>query len=300
MTQDQALQQFLQVHQLPGNYLSHVERRFSPLANALAEHRKEAQRPLVVGINGSQGSGKSTLASLLALLLNQLYELNVVDLSIDDFYLTRQSRQQLAETEHPLLATRGVPGTHDTKLMRKTLQALVSETGKVSVPRFDKARDDRLPTTQWQRIEAPLDLVIIEGWCLGVEAQDDALLSEPINELEAQADPDGKWRAYVNSQLKRHYPSIHSMVDVWIMLQAPSFDSVYQWRLEQEQKLAEKTGDMDTHIMSPLQLMHFIQHYQRLTEHALKTLPQQMHFLFKLDTNREIIEATTPNSVHLS
>ncbi len=141
----QTLQKFLHEQQLPAHFLEAIENWHMPLAKKLAAQRSQAGRPLLIGINGSQGSGKSTLAALLTLLLTETYQLKSIALSIDDFYLTRDSRLALAEKVHPLLATRGVPGTHDIPLMRSTLQSLAYDQGEVQIPRFDKASDDRYP-----------------------------------------------------------------------------------------------------------------------------------------------------------
>ena len=44
----------------------------------------------------------------------------------------------------PLFLTRGVPGTHDTKLLLKCLKSLKNHNfRKVLIPRFDKSTDDR-------------------------------------------------------------------------------------------------------------------------------------------------------------
>jgi len=303
---DQALKGFLTRHRLPPRFLQLVEAWYAPLAEELASKHATAGRPLLVGINGSQGSGKSTLASLLALLLKQIHGLRVVQLSIDDFYLRRESRRLLAERVHPLLATRGVPGTHDLPLMRETLQQLLQGDGDVPIPRFDKATDDRRPADQWEHASTPLDLVILEGWCFGSPAQSEEALLKPVNELEAREDPDAVWRRYVNSQIVEHYQSIYQMVDLWIMLQAPSFDCIYQWRLEQEQKLADKlelaadSAPGQNQVMSAQQIARFIQHYQRLTEHTLQQLPAGVHYLFRLDRERRIIANTSPREALLS
>ena len=79
--------------------------------------------PLVLGICGAQGSGKSTLAEALAERLER-DGLACAVLSLDDLYLTRAERERLARGVHPLLATRGPPGTHDTSLGIAVLDAL--------------------------------------------------------------------------------------------------------------------------------------------------------------------------------
>ncbi len=288
---------FLRAQRLPDAYLSLVERWFGPLAADIARYRAEADRPLLVGINGAQGSGKSTLAALLSLLLASVHGRRAIDLSIDDFYLTREQRLRLAEQVHPLLATRGVPGTHDVPLMIQTLEALRGAMDEVPVPRFDKARDDRVPAAQWTRVAAPLDVVILEGWCLGVPPQAPEALTRAVNALEEREDPHAVWRRYVNDAIARDYLPLYERVDIWVMLQAPSFDCVFQWRAEQEEKLALRQGPASrTRVMDAAALERFIQHYQRLTEHGLRTLPGRVHHLYRLNADRAIVEAVRPRS----
>ena len=300
MDRNDKLHSFLKEQRLPLSFLMTVDEWYMPLAGRIAKHHEAAGRTLLIGVNGSQGSGKSTLAALLTQLLAKEFGLKAIDLSIDDFYLTRQSRVSLARQIHPLLETRGVPGTHDVSLMCETLQQLTRENSDVSIPRFDKACDDRYPARQWDKVSAPFDVVIVEGWCLGTPAQAEAALHNPVNDLEAREDPDGHWRRYVNQQIGGRYQDIYQMMDLWIMLQAPSFACVYQWRLEQEEKLAAKllAGDQQNsshyRVMTATQISRFIQHYQRLTEHSLDQLPARVHFLFSLDAARQIVAYAEP------
>jgi len=285
---------------LPLSFLKTIDAWYMPLAERLSKHQAAASRTLLIGVNGSQGSGKSTLAALLTQLLVENFGLKAIDLSIDDFYLTRQSRLLLAKQIHPLLETRGVPGTHDVSLLCKTLQQLTRENRAVSIPRFDKACDDRYPESEWDKVSAPFDVVIVEGWCLGTPAQTDEELHKAVNDLEAREDPDGSWRRYVNEQIKGRYQDLYQMMNFWIMLQAPSFEHVYRWRLEQEEKLAEKLlqGEQENssrnRVMTATQINRFIQHYQRLTEHALKQLPGRVHYRFSLDADRQIVACDEP------
>jgi D-glycerate 3-kinase len=302
MDRNDKLHSFLKEQRLPLSFLKTVDEWYMPLAGRIAKHHEAAGRTLLIGVNGSQGSGKSTLAALLTQLLAKEFGLQAIDLSIDDFYLTRQSRVSLARQIHPLLETRGVPGTHDVSLMCETLQQLTRENSDVSIPRFDKACDDRYPARQWHKVSAPFDVVIVEGWCLGSPAQAEAALHKPVNDLEAREDPDGHWRRYVNQQISGHYQDIYQMMDLWIMLRAPSFACVYQWRLEQEEKLAAKllAGDQQNssrnRVMTATQISRFIQHYQRLTEHSLDQLPGRVHFLFSLDAGRQIVAYDEPRA----
>jgi D-glycerate 3-kinase len=287
------------------SFLQTINEWYQPLARELAVHHATAGRPLLVGLNGSQGSGKSTLAALLVQLLADVHDLRAIDLSIDDFYLSRRSRQALASKVHPLLATRGVPGTHDVSLLLETLQQLTRANAAVVVPRFDKASDDRCPEPEWLAVSAPVDVVIVEGWCLGVPPQPEEALHRPVNKLEAAEDPDGSWRRYINRQIHGQYQALYDLMEIWIMLQAPSFECVYQWRSEQETRLAESLLEQgkdvygDTQVMTDTQLRRFIQHYQRLTEHALAELPGQVHYLFRLDDDRRIMALEKPRPVSL-
>src|SRR5688572_4910599 len=94
-----------------------------PLAKHLSLRARSHGTPLLVGLCGSQGSGKSTAARVLTRLLNG-QGLATLALSLDDFYLTLEARLALAHSVHPLLKTRGVPGTHDVPLAMATFQSL--------------------------------------------------------------------------------------------------------------------------------------------------------------------------------
>ena len=285
-----AEQQFLARNKLPESYLLSAEKWFSPL---LEEYQTGGDKPLIIGINGSQGSGKSTFADYLCTMLSERFQLRCVSLSLDDFYLTKFERQQLATKIHPLLETRGVPGTHDVPLALETLAKLVYGSGETLIPRFDKSRDDRMPLEQCDSISGPVDIIIFEGWCVGAKAQTEEQLAEPLNSLEADQDSDGIWRNTVNQALAGEYQTLFSLLDQLIMLQAPSFKSVFNWRLEQEEKLLASLGNANSKqhqcIMSASQIGEFIAHYQRITEHSLGEMPDRANHLFQLDSQRQII-----------
>ena len=62
-------------------------------------------------ISGSQGIGKSTLLKIIEKNVLKFYEKKILTLSLDDYYLSKKARLILSKTIHPLLITRGVPGT---------------------------------------------------------------------------------------------------------------------------------------------------------------------------------------------
>jgi D-glycerate 3-kinase len=283
------LDRFLANEALPERYGDVIARVHAPLAAQIAARRRAQHDCLIVGICGAQGSGKSTMSSVLAALL-EAEGFKVATLSLDDLYLTRAERVDLSQRVHSLLLTRGVPGTHDVALGEQTMDAL-GRSCTVAVPRFDKSRDDRMPEAQWPQVQAPVDVIVFEGWCVGARAQTHAELEPPINALERECDPDGTWRRFVNEALSRGYQRLFSRLHMLVLLEAPSFDVVYRWRVEQEHKLRDRTADPQSlRIMSDEQLARFISHYERLTRHILAEMPSRADIVVKLDEERSPVE----------
>jgi D-glycerate 3-kinase len=282
---------WLEAERLPPAYAGLARRYFAPLAGQLAALHRERGQPLLIGVNGSQGSGKSTCCAWLVQALREEHGLSALALSLDDFYFTRAERAALAATVHPLLATRGVPGTHDIDLLRTTVSHLVGQGGTtvVHVPRFDKASDDRAPAAHWDRVEAPVAVILLEGWCLGARPQAPEALSAPVNTLEATDDAGGRWRRYVNGALRDAFLPLYDDVDRWVMLRAPSFDCVYRWRLEQEHKLRARAG-AGVAVMSDEEVARFVQYFERLTRHCLAELLDRMDVIYTLDNDRQIVK----------
>jgi D-glycerate 3-kinase len=225
--------------------------------------------------------------------LKQLIEietrLRVANISLDDFYATRRQREILSKTLHPLLITRGVPGTHELELMESTLFSLL-EGKACRIPRFDKAMDDRCAEDQWTE-QAAVDIILFEGWCNHSPAQSAAELVKPINQLEAEEDPDGSWRHYANQQLKLYQQTIFSQADLCIMLKAADFEHVYEWRRLQEHKLRSRLpANSRQQIMSDAELARFIQHYERISRHTLKQLPELADIVIPVNADHTINE----------
>lgn len=265
---------FLKQAALPAELERYRDSLYQPLTAWLLR-----RRPRILGIQGTQGSGKSTLAEVLKWQLEQ-QGWTVAILSIDDLYLPLAERQRLAQQRHPLLATRGVPGTHDLALGEAMVHWVRLGKGAKALPRFDKARDDRRPEADWPTLPQPPDLLIFEGWCIGLSAEPDAALVEPINELERREDASGDWRRYVNAQLAGPYQRLFAALDALIVLRAPGFEQVFNWRRRQEEGLRGRGG---SGVMNDDQLRRFIQHYERLTRHGLATLGERADVLIPLD-----------------
>lgn len=280
------LADFIAAESLPSEFAQTARAICIPLAEAIAA-RARVEPGLVVGICGAQAIGKSALAAVTRRLLEDS-GLKVALFSLDDLYLAHAERQALARDVHPLLATRGVPGTHDMALGLALIDAL-RRPGEVALPAFDKARDDRRPRADWPRFEGPADVILFEGWCVGARPQDVGALATPVNYLERTRDPDGTWRGFANAALAGPYQNLFGRIGLQVLLRAPGFEVVLEWRREQERRLrarlAREGGDA-ARTMSDDQVADFIAHYERLTRWILEEMPGRADIVIELDAAR--------------
>ncbi len=281
---------FMAREHLPPEFAETVRSVCEPLAARIAEAARG--RGFTVGICGTQASGKSTLTAVTGRLL-QARGLSVAILSLDDLYLTRAERARLAAEVHPLFATRGVPGTHDVALGLEVLGALKG-AGEVALPSFDKAADNRRPPADWPHVQAPVDVILFEGWCVGARPQPREALAEPVNALERDEDSDGRWRTYANDALAGPYQAMFGRLDLFVLLRAPSFEVVLDWRREQERKLRERLtreGAAPSNAMGDEAVARFIAHYERITRWILQEAPGRADIVVRLDAQRRPLSA---------
>jgi D-glycerate 3-kinase len=236
----------------------------------------------VYGIAGLQGAGKSTLAAQMAALAGER-GLKAVVLSIDDFYMGRRERLALGRHLHPLLATRGPPGTHDLRLACGTLDAL-REGRPTALPRFDKIADRRLPPSRWTRVPDAVDLVLLEGWFLKVPPEEPRALHQALNHLERESDPTGVWRAYCNSALAGYAP-LWKRIDRLLFLQGPGFEVVPEWRWQQEKTL--QSSQPHRRAMDRRAVERFVLFFERVSRQAMRTLPAIAEHTLRIDAQRQ-------------
>jgi len=275
------LARFIADEGLPASFERTVALVCEPLAARASRLRQARRRTVVIGLCGAQGSGKTTIAEVSRRLLAER-GLSAAALSLDDFYLTHEARRRLAREVHPLLATRGPPGTHDVGLAGAVLDQLKAP-GRAALPRFDKATDTRAPRAAWPAVRTPVDVVIFEGWCIGAVAQGQAALAQPVNALERDEDPQGIWRGYVNDQLGGPYQDLFGRLDDLVLLAALGFEVIADWRSEQEAKLRARTGGG----MSADEIARFVDHYERLTRWILSEMPARAGWTVQLDERRQ-------------
>ena len=269
------------------NKMGQLNNFYLPICKMIQELYLKKKKTKIIGLTGGQGTGKSTISNILKIILKEVYGLETVIFSIDDFYKTLNERKILSKKISSLFLTRGVPGTHDTKMLYNCIKNLKSKNfKKLIIPKFDKSIDDRSPKNKWLKIKKKPNIVIFEGWCVGVKKKKKKDLIIPINELEKQKDKKKIWRRKVNLELKKNYKKIFNLIDKLIFLKVPSFKFVFRWRLLQEKKL--RITNKGNKTMTDKEVKYFIMYYERLTKHMLKTLPKKAGTVISIDEKHRL------------
>ena len=267
--------------------IGQFNRFYLPISKMINDEYLKKKQTRIIGLTGGQGTGKSTISNILKIILKETYNLETVIFSIDDFYKTLQERKNMSDKISDLFLTRGVPGTHDTKMLYRCLKNLKTKKfKKMRIPKFDKSIDDRLKQNKWIKVKRKPNIVIFEGWCVGVVSQKKKDLIIPINKLEKQKDRKKIWRRQVNLELKKNYKKIFDLIDKLIFLKVPGFKFVFRWRLLQEKKLRITSKGNKT--MSDKEIKNFIMYYERLTKHMLKTLPETADTVISIDKKHRL------------
>ena len=272
-----------------GNKEGMIKNFLIPICFWIAK-KADYKKPYFVGLAGGQGTGKTTISSIIKIILEKYFKLKVFKISIDDFYKTRKERIALSKKVHPMLLTRGVPGTHDINMILNFFKKSKAKKFKnIKLPNFNKAIDDRFPKNKWNKINKRPDVIIFEGWCVGARAETNKTLKKSINSMEKANDHKLVWRKYVNQQLKTKYKKLYSQLNCMIYLKAKNFSLLQKWRLKQEYKLWLKTKKKGGHkIMSKGDVINFMQTYQRITQNMFKNMPKYASIILNLNSNHQI------------
>lgn len=153
--------------------------------------RRERHKPpeafvpeaFVVGLNAPPGCGKSTLVQLLHVLVRAAAEsegvdsLRIVNVSSDDLYMTKKDRDE-----------RGIPSRLKVESIDTSLAATVllplkqsNDGSRVKIPRFNKGLDDREPEELWTVVEGRVDIILYEGWRVGIDHEAYAPFNDVID-----------------------------------------------------------------------------------------------------------------------
>jgi len=203
-----------------------------PLATKLALHRQQLGFPLIQGILGGQGTGKTTMCKGLTLILQRL-GYRTLNLSLDDLYKTYSDRLTLKQQD-PRLIWRGPPGTHDVELGLTVLDQLRQNTCPVAVPRFDKSAYAGAGERTTPEIVTHIDIVLFEGWCVGVGPIDSAKFATAPPPIFT--DEDRAFAHDMNSKLNDYLP-LWERLDSLIVLYPKDYRLSLEWRLQAERQM---------------------------------------------------------------
>ncbi|MEG4941528.1 glycerate kinase [Microcoleus sp. F4-D5] len=240
-----------------------------PLAMQLSTAKQSLNRPLIQGILGGQGTGKTTLCQILRLILGKL-GYSTVSLSLDDIYKTYADRQQLQKAD-PRLIWRGPPGTHDIDLGIAVLDKLRgSQTRElaavdhpksdalqpdiiknIEIPRFDKSAWGGAGDRTQPEIISGADIVLFEGWFVGVNPVIDAKLNEFLAgaPFPIFTPADCQFARDMNAKLHDYLP-LWKRLDRLMVLYPQDYRISQVWRnqAEREMMAAGKSGMTEAEI----------------------------------------------------
>ncbi|MEG4392964.1 glycerate kinase [Microcoleus sp. BROC3] len=248
-----------------------------PLAMQLSTAKQSLNRPLIQGILGGQGTGKTTLCQILRLILGKL-GYSTVSLSLDDIYKTYADRQQLQKAD-PRLIWRGPPGTHDIDLGIAVLDKLRGSlthnlaavdnpksdaikpdliNKNIEIPRFDKSAWGGAGDRSQPEIISGADIVLFEGWFVGVNPVVDAKLNEFLAGAPFPISTEGDCQFARDMNAKLHdYLPLWNRLDRLMVLYPQDYRLSQVWRnqAEREMMAAGKSG------MSEAEINRFVEYF---------------------------------------
>ncbi|AFZ31026.1 glycerate kinase [Gloeocapsa sp. PCC 7428] len=234
------------LHLAPNQLLDTLWDFWLPLAMQLASSRQQLQRTLIQGILGGQGTGKTTLGAILTLILAHL-GYRTVSLSLDDLYKTYHDRLALKQDD-PRLIWRGPPGTHDVDLGLTVLKKLRQPVAQpIAIPRFDKSAYDGAGDRAQPEIVDSVDIVLFEGWFVGVRPIDPAHFDTAPPPIETH--DDREFARDMNARLHEYLP-LWSQLDALILLYPDDYRRSLAWRKDAERDMIAvgQSGMKDSEI----------------------------------------------------
>ena len=207
-----------------------------PLLSQAYNFQNNFSNRKIIGISALPGTGKTTLGKWLeAISLKLNFKIAVI--SIDDFYLP-SDEMKLAIKDNPWNVSRGFPGSHSVKLMREKLLNW-KITGDLNVPVFDKSLRNGLGDRSHWRLDDP-DILIIEGWFLGIEPLSVAVNDQSINSGELSSN-EAAYRLNIQHNLIQ-YLDVWSLIDNIWHLKPLKFEYMNLWKSNQEKEMLLKRG----------------------------------------------------------
>ena len=219
-----------------------------PLLSQAYNFKKNFSDRKIIGISALPGTGKTTLGKWLEEISLKLdFKISVI--SIDDFYLP-SGEMKFAIENNPWNVSRGFPGSHSVELMYEKLFNW-KLYGKLNVPVFDKSLRNGLGDRSHWRNETP-DLLILEGWFLGVEPlgeniTDQSIINPPLSINESS------YREKIQKNLDK-YLVVWSLIDDLWQLKPLKYEYMNIWKSNQENEMLYKKG----HALKDQKLFDFL------------------------------------------
>ena len=237
----------------------------------------------IIGISALPGTGKTTLGNWLeAISLKLNFKIAVI--SIDDFYLP-SNEMKLAISNNPWNVSRGFPGSHSVKLMYEKLLNWKIK-GELNVPVFDKSLRNGLGDRSHWRIDNP-DLLIIEGWFLGIEPLVSDFYYQQMNLTELSPN-ESSYIFKIQSNLGKYLDVWRLIDNIW-HLKPLKFEYMNIWKTNQEKAMFIQKGNalQDEKLTNFLRMLNVsIPHksFDFINSYALLLIDQQRN-LFEAGLN---------------
>ncbi len=243
---------------------------YFPISNLISEayNNNKDNKPLIIGLQAHQGCGKTTMTSIISLLLIKFYDINCVNISIDDFYKSFEELNRLKE-EKPEFKYRGPPGTHDIILAKSILDKIKNNEIGYYIPRYNKALNNGKGGRNdfGLEINFPVEVLLFEGWFLGAMPKD---FSKLFQKKIKYKDTKDEGKNYNNEQIMdetkihefkfeekkiskenlliecnynlKDYIELWNNIEFFISIRPENFYLSKKWRIQAEKKLK---GGMD-------------------------------------------------------
>jgi D-glycerate 3-kinase len=259
-----------------------------PLLSQAYKLNKKSPERKIIGISALPGTGKTTLGKWLeSISLKLKFKLSVI--SIDDFYLPSEE-MEFAIKNNPWNVSRGFPGSHSIDLMKEKLLKWKTD-GQLNVPVFDKSLRKGLGDRAHWREESP-DLLIIEGWFLGVkplsiDLDNSEKISPPLSVFESS------YRNKIQNNLDQ-YLDVWNMIDQIWHLKPLKFEYFNEWKSNQEKSMQFKSGSSlkDDNLSNFLRMLNVsIPHksFDDINSDVLLMINQERK-LIRVGLNQQIIK----------
>jgi D-glycerate 3-kinase len=146
---------------------------------------------------------------------------------------------KLAIKNNPWNVSRGFPGSHSVKLMHEKLINW-KINGELNVPVFDKSLRNGLGDRSHWRLDNP-DLLIIEGWFLGIEPLTNDFNYENMNS-EKLSNHESSYRSKIQNDLRK-YVNVWDLIDNIWHLKPLEFEYMNIWKRNQEKEMFLQKGN---------------------------------------------------------